>query len=135
MLELNKLYNLDCMQGMSEFPDKYFDLAIVDVPYGIDVLNQHRFKDKKRYGKDCAAPRIYERKEWDKEPPPTEYFVELMRVSKNQIIWGANHFISRIPIDSPCWIVWDKDNGTTNFADCELAWTSFSTAVRRFKFR
>lgn len=70
-----------------------------------------------------------------KNLPPEEYFKELIRVSKNQIIWGANHFISRIPIDSHCWIVWDKDNGANDFADCELAWTSFQTAVRKFKYR
>ena len=65
----------------------------------------------------------------------TEFFAELERVSNNQIIWGANHFISRIPFDSPCWIVWDKDNGKSDFADCELAWTSFKTSVRKFTFR
>jgi site-specific DNA-methyltransferase (adenine-specific) len=59
----------------------------------------------------------------------------LLRVSKNQIIWGANHFISKIPYDSSCWIVWDKLNGENDFADCELAWTSFNTAVRKFKFQ
>jgi site-specific DNA-methyltransferase (adenine-specific) len=58
-----------------------------------------------------------------------------MRVSKNQIIWGANHFIERIPYGSPCWIVWDKDNGKSDFADCELAWTSFKKAVRKIKYR
>lgn len=68
-------------------------------------------------------------------PPDKNYFDELMRVSKNQIIWGANHFISKIPYDSHCWIVWDKENGDNDFADCELAWTSFDTAVRRFRFR
>ena len=65
-----------------------------------------------------------------------EYFEELMRVSENQIIWGANHFISRLPRrDSSCWLVWDKENGATDFADCELAWASFKTAVRIFRFR
>ena len=88
-----------------------------------------------RYGNSKAPPRNYTYKKWDIEPPPAEYFTELMRVSKNQIIWGANHFISRIPFNSPCWIVWDKDNGTNDFADCELAWTSFKTAVRRYKYR
>lgn len=91
--------------------------------------------DSKRYGNAKAAPKNYKYKKWDSEPPPAEYFTELMRVSKNQIIWGANHFISRIPYNSPCWIVWDKDNGTNDFADCELAWTSFKTAVRRYKYR
>ena len=70
----------------------------------------------------------------DLKPPDGEYFKELMRVSKNQIIWGSNHFISRIPYDSPCWIVWDKDN-SGDFADCELAWTSFKSAVRKYEFR
>ena len=59
----------------------------------------------------------------------------MIRVSKNQVIWGANHFISKIPFDSSCWIVWDKDNGKTDFADCELAYTSFKTAVRKFKYK
>lgn len=59
----------------------------------------------------------------------------MLRVSKNQIIWGANHFISRIPIDSHCWLVWNKRNGNTDFADCELAWTSFNSAVRLFEYR
>ena len=71
----------------------------------------------------------------DIKSPDKDYFDELIRVSKNQIIWGANHFISKIPYDSHCWIVWDKDNGETDFADCELAWTSFDSAVRRFKYR
>ena len=71
----------------------------------------------------------------DREPPGVEYFEELKRVSKNQIIWGANHFIDLIPFRSPCWLVWDKDNGGTDFADCELAYTSFTSAVRKFTFR
>lgn len=71
----------------------------------------------------------------DKESPPIDYFNELLRVSKNQIIWGANHFISKIPYDSSCWIVWDKDNGYNDFADCEIAWTSFKSSIRKFKWR
>ena len=59
----------------------------------------------------------------------------MIRVSKNQIVWGANHFISKIPYDSSCWIVWDKENGETDFADCELAYTSFVTAVRKIKMK
>jgi site-specific DNA-methyltransferase (adenine-specific) len=131
MLELNKLYNMDCMEGMKQFPDKYFELAIVDPPYGIgeDGSKNHSrsmiavSKDYKSFhGKDLEAP-------------PKEYFQELKRVSKNQIIWGANHFISKIPFDSSCWIVWDKDNGNNDFADCELAYTSFKTAVRKFRYK
>lgn len=70
-----------------------------------------------------------------KPPPPVEFFIELKRVSKNQIIWGANHFIQNMPYGSPCWIVWDKMNVGTDFADCELAYTSMKSAVRKFSFR
>jgi len=118
------------MEGMKQFPDKYFELAIVDPPYGIgeDGSKNHSrgklaiAKDYKPfYGNDLKAP-------------DADYFNELMRISQNQIIWGANHFISKIPFDSSCWIVWDKNNGDNDFADCELAWTSFKTAVRKFKY-
>ena len=70
--------------------------------------------------------------DWDAESPTPEYFNELFRVSKNQIIWGANHFISKMPIDSKCWIFWDKGTGNNDFADGELAWTSFGSTVRKF---
>ena len=123
--------NCDCMQGMKQFPDKYFDLAIVDVPYGIGENG-----DKNHTRSKIAKSKDYKSFAGnDLNPPDKEYFDELFRVSKNQIIFGANHFISKIPFDSSCWIVWDKDNGENDFADCELAWTSFDTAVRRFKFR
>ena len=123
-------YNMDCMQGMKEFPDKYFDLAIVDPPYGIGENG-----DKNHTRCKLAKAKNYKAFSGnDIEPPSKEYFDELFRVSKNQIIWGANHFISKIPYDSSCWIVWDKDN-TGDFADCELAWTSFDSAVRKFKYR
>ena len=121
---------MDCMQGMKEFPDKYFDLAIVDPPYGI---GENGDKNHTR-GKLAKAKNYKAFSGSDIEPPDKEYFDELFRVSKNQIIWGANHFISKIPYDSSCWIVWDKDN-TGDFADCELAWTSFDSAVRKFKYR
>lgn len=124
-------YNMDCMDGMKNFPDKYFDLAIVDPPYGIGESGS---KNKTR----CCLAKSKDYKSFfgnDVSAPDSDYFQELFRVSKNQIIWGANHFISKIPIDSSCWIVWDKENGKTDFADCELAWTSFQTAVRKFSFR
>ena len=121
-------YNMDCMEGMKEIPDKYFELAIVDPPYGIKM-------DGGKIGCDnLGSATDYIKKDWDSSAPEKAYFDELMRVSKNQIIRGANHFISRFGKDSSCWIVWDKDN-TGNFADCELAWTSFPSAVRKFKFR
>lgn len=120
--------NEDNMELMARYPDKYFDLAIVDPPYGINM------DGGKIGGNNLGKSKDYTQKDWDKEPPKLEYFQELMRVSKNQIIWGANHFISRIAFDSSCWIIWDKDN-SGNFADCELAWTSFNSAVRKFKWR
>ena len=124
-----ELLHIDCMSYMATLPDKAFELAIVDPPYGIDINNQSQGK-----GGGVARKIDYTKKDWDKTAPEIIYFNELRRVSKNQIIWGANHFISRLPIDSSCWVVWDKDNGETDFADCELAWTSFKTAVRRFKW-
>ncbi len=125
------VYNADCMDIMKGYPDKYFELAVVDPPYGIGEdgsKNNSRgkiakSKDYKAFaGNDISSPNI-------------EYFNELIRVSKNQMIFGANHFISKIPHDSSCWVVWDKDNGNTDFADCELAWTSFKTSVRKYKFK
>lgn len=124
-------YNMDCMEGMKSFPDKYFDLAIVDPPYGIKE-NGEKNKTRNHF----AKAKVYKAFAGnDRKPPDKEYFNELFRISKNQIIFGANHFIEMIPYNSSCWIVWDKDNGSSDFADCELAWTSFKTAVRKFKYR
>lgn len=124
-------YNMDCMDGMKEFPDKYFDLAVVDPPYGIGESGE---KNHTR-GKLAMAKDYKPFDGMDLKAPDKKYFDELFRVSKNQIIFGANHFISKIPYDSHCWIVWDKDNGETDFADCELAWTSYNSAVRKFRYR
>lgn len=126
-----KIINCDCMDYMRGLPDKSFDLAIVDPPYGIgeDGAACHSINRIKNI-------KVHKTGGWDKEPPPSSYFVELKRVSENQIIWGANHFADRLPCPaSPAWIVWDKENGASDFADCELAYTSFSSAVRRFRFR
>lgn len=123
--------NEDCMDLMARYEDNYFDLAIVDPPYGIDVTNQSQGK-----GGGVAKKIEYKKTDWDKIAPNQTYFKELKRVSKNQIIWGANHFIENIPnANSSCWVVWDKDNGSTDFADCELAYTSFNTAVRKIKWK
>ena len=124
-------YNEDCMSGMKRYPDKYFSLCICDPPYGIGESG----KTNKTRGKQAVAKDYKSFHGDDLKSPDVEYFQELMRVSKNQIIWGANHYMSKIPYDSSCWIVWDKQNGETDFADCELAWTSFKTAVRKFEFR
>ena len=129
----SQVFNEDCMVGMAQYPDKYFELAVIDPPYGIgeDGLSNN---SRGGYNQDglFTKPTLFKAKQWDKEPAPIEYFNELFRVSKNQIIWGANHFLG---MNSPCWIVWDKLNGETDFADCELAWSSFKTAVRKFSYR
>ena len=122
--------NEDNMQLMARYEDNHFDLAIVDPPYGIDIA-----KNGSVGGGGVCKVTDYGAKEWDSKRPNVDYFIELKRVSKNQIIWGANHFIENIlNANSSCWIVWDKDN-TGNFADSELAYTSFDTAVRNFKWR
>jgi site-specific DNA-methyltransferase (adenine-specific) len=123
-----ELLNIDCMGYMRTLPDKSFDLAIVDPPYGIgeDGRNNHT-RTKLARAKDYRGHSRY-----DNAVPDSEYFKELRRVSKNQIIWGGNYFIHELDA-TPCFIVWDKDNGDNDFADCELAWTSFPTAVRKFK--
>lgn len=121
--------NMDCMEFMKQFPDKFFDLAVVDPPYGINMDGGVIGISKK------AKNTQYTIKDWDKAAPDKSYFDELIRVSKNQIIFGANHFISRITFESSCWLVWNKENGNNPFTDCELAWTSFKSAVRMFSYR
>jgi site-specific DNA-methyltransferase (adenine-specific) len=125
MIDKTRVFNIDCMVGMKATPDKFYQLAIVDCPYGLGENggNISRHHSQKKYAV----------KDWDNTTPEKPYFDELIRVSKNQIIWGANHFISKIAIDSPCWIFWDKDR-FGDFADGELAWTSFKSAVRYYKF-
>lgn len=127
------LYHGNSLEAMKAMPDKVYDLAIVDVPYGIGASKDLR--GNTQYGNAAAVSKSYGAKDWDNHAPDKEYFDHLFRVTRNQIIWGANHFISRQPLDSPCWIVWDKENGNNGYADCELAWTSFDTAVRKVKIR
>lgn len=122
----------ECVSILKTFPDHHFDVAIVDPPYGIGE------NARKAMTRGCKA-KVNDwgssNSDWDKEPPSEEYFRELFRVSKHQIIWGANHFMHRICRGSSCWVVWDKDNGNTDFADCELAYTSFKTSVRKFRYK
>lgn len=115
--------NEDCMDLMSRYPDKYFDLAVVDPPYGINInMNMGRRKGKKKK---------HEEKGWDAHPPNEDYFKELFRVSRNQIIWGGNYF--HLPL-TKSWIFWDKavPDGVS-FADGELAWTSFDKTLVKAK--
>jgi site-specific DNA-methyltransferase (adenine-specific) len=112
----------DCMAMMADFPDGHFDLAIVDPPYGIGMGGGADWGTNTRTK--------HQKKTWDAEPPPAEYFVELRRVSKHQIIWGGNYFLDHLT-STKCFVVWDKMNGGNNMADCELAWTSFDSPVRK----
>jgi site-specific DNA-methyltransferase (adenine-specific) len=119
------------MQLMARYPDNYFDLAIVDPPYGISYA-----RGKNGWGVNDNRPTL-ENLKWDKETPSLEYFNELIRVSKEQIIWGGNYFTDKLPV-SKCWIIWNKINNTENksvFADGELAWTSFKKVVKMFTLR
>jgi site-specific DNA-methyltransferase (adenine-specific) len=132
MLELNKLHNLDCMAGMKEFPDKFFDLAIVDPVYG-DVKQGGYMTNQISGG--IAKRTEYHLALWNQQKTGSEYFKELFRVSKNQIVWGGNYFSAEIGKDSQCWVVWDKQHqAERSFADCELAWTSFNAASRIFRY-
>lgn len=129
------MINGDCMDYLRTLPDNAFSLAVCDPPYAIGLGKKTCIYDGKVHGASLAKRSNYH-VSWDDLPPPFEYFSELKRVSRNQIIWGANHFIENVPnANSSCWIVWDKDNGENDFADCELAWTSFNSAVRKFKWR
>lgn len=124
-------YNIDCMEYMATLPDKAFDLAIVDPPYGVQYA-----RGKNGWGVCDNRPDIKD-VAWDSEIPTKEYFNELFRVSQNQIIWGGNYFTDMIR-SSKCWIVWNKigkDENKSVFADCELAWTSFTKVVKMFSFR
>ena len=121
-------YNMDCMQGMKEFPDKFFDLAIVDPPYGLLDAGMQTGGEKGLF-----ADRAFKRtniEKWDKAPNKA-YFNELFRVSKNQIIWGGNYFY--LP-PCRCFIVWDKMQPFETFSRCEYAWTSFKKPAKIFTF-
>jgi len=126
------LLNIDCMEYMRTLSGNEFDLAIVDPPY-FDGPNLSGYYGKGYSSLGVKRAKYYkDAKHWS--VPAEEYFTELKRVSKEQIIWGANHFSGAFDSSSACWIVWDKDNGSSTFADAELAYASFSSAVRIFKY-
>jgi site-specific DNA-methyltransferase (adenine-specific) len=116
---------MDCIEGMKQYPDKWFDLAVVDPPFGIGAEN-HAGNKKNGWTQ-------WEKKDWDKSIPKKEYFTELFRVSKEQIIWGGNYMTEFLP-PKMCWLVWDKGQRDFSLADGELAWTSFDKALRIFTY-
>ena len=124
-----ELLNMDCMDYLREQPDNAFDLAVVDPPYGIDFAAE---KERKATSTRSAQFK-FKCKEWDSATPNKEYFIELMRVSKNQIIWGGNYFIDHL-YNTNCVILWDKKNPEgMRFSDGEMAWGSFDTSLRIFR--
>lgn len=123
-----ELLNKDCMAVMARYPDNYFDIACVDPPYGHgdNLIRKGNTRSKIVAGNNL--------KPYDNSKPPSpSYFKELKRVSKNQVIWGANHFANLFDASGSAWLVWDKET-TGDFSDCELAYSSFGTACRRFRY-
>ena len=117
---MNVAFNEDCLEAMKKMEDNAFDLAVVDPPYGISITKSGRLS---KYNSDS---------EWDNAPPSSEYFDELFRVSKNQIIWGGNYF--NLP-PTRCFLIWDKGQPEdVSFASCEFAWTSFDASAKTFYY-
>jgi site-specific DNA-methyltransferase (adenine-specific) len=123
-----QITNEDNMALMARYPDGYFDIAIVDPPYGIGIDGQKKSvqKNPKHNRKEHAQ------KNWDNAIPTEDYFNELKRVSKNQIIWGANYFIEYLK-PTKAWIFWYKGQRDLTMSDGEMAWTSFDTVTRQFE--
>ena len=114
---------MDCMEGMKQFPDKYFDLAVVDPPYGIDKAF-HKNSRIRKYGQTKTA---------NDDKPNAEYFEELFRISKNQIVFGYNHISDMLPPTKE-FIFWYKHQPVKSYSDGELAWTSFQKTAKCFDF-
>ena len=134
-MPISLAYNLDCMDAMRQMPDKWADLAIVDPPYG---RREHGGKSRSGWVLQKNGTSLYvsdggyARKDWDYALPPHEYFVELFRVSKAQIIWGCNYFTTEK--FGPGRIIWDKCNGASDQSDCEIAYNSKTTRVDLFRY-
>lgn len=127
MSDIN-FFNVDCIEFMKSKPDKCYDLAIVDPPYGIGVnvsMGRRKGDKKSKYHKFYGN---------DSEIPPAEYFEQLLRVSKNQIVWGGNYMTEYLN-PSPCWLMWDKGfSEDISFAQFEMAWTSFTSIAKKIDF-
>ena len=118
----SEVFNTDCLEYMRTLPDKAFQLAIADPPYGIDIQTSGTFLKKMNAGHD----------DWDASAPDKEWFDELQRVCDHFILWGANHYIDRIPICSKAWVIWDKQiPEAMSFAMCEMALTNFNTKTAK----
>jgi len=131
---IGKITQGDCLELMRVLPDKCIDLVLTDPPYGIGIAKTGSIgnPDGPCRAWKTRVKRTFEKSDWDNKIPDKEVFEEMFRVSKNQVIWGGNYFVEFL-YNSPCWLFWDKKNGSSTFADGELAWTSFKTATRQFE--
>ena len=130
------LHNMDCMIAMKGFESDYFDLSIVDPPYGIGFDGNSTSVCRKGINRGFSKKQHHKKKHWDKVTPSQQYFDELLRVSKNVIIWGGNYFADKLP-PSRGWIYWDKKISNRNeqmFSDGELAYTSFNIRLKKFTY-
>ena len=129
-MPVSEVYNMDCLDYMKTIPDKFFDLCIADPPYGINVTSRGWVA---KHASDISG----ENNKWDKQTPPKEVFEEIFRVSKQQIIWGANYFISKMPQqDTQCWFLWDKKiPDSLSFAQFEMAWSGLKMGCKKFDFQ
>jgi len=128
--------NEDNMELMKRYPDNYFELAICDPPYGIGFDGNTTVKGKAGKANTFSNKQHHKKKGWDSERPSKEYFTELQRVSRNQIIWGGNYFADLLPAKKG-WVYWDKkitSVNNTNYSDGELSWTSFDCVLRKFTY-
>lgn len=130
---INKIINADCLDILRRLPDKCVDLLLTDPPYGIDYGGQLIKGEEYKTQTNKHGWRNFGNGEWDKERPSAEIFREMLRVSKNQIIWGGNYFADLLPA-SQGWFVWNKMQRNFSLADGELAWTSFDKALRIFDY-
>lgn len=130
---INKIINADCLDILKQLPDKCIDLVLTDPPYGIDYGGQLIKGEEFKFNTNKHGWRNFGNNEWDKERPSEEIFKEILRVSKNQIIWGGNYFADLLPA-SQGWLVWNKGQRDFSLADGELAWTSFDRALRIFDY-
>src|SRR3990167_10130803 len=125
---INKIINADCLKVMKQMPDKCVDLVLTDPPYGLGIDGQ-----KESFSKNPKHNRKkHEFMGWDNEIPQKEYFEEMFRISKNQIIWGGNYFVSYLSEGHKGWLVWDKGQYGLTMSDGELAYTSFDKSLRIF---
>jgi len=127
----SEVYLEDCVKALKRFNDNHFDLAIVDPPYGlgmgtVSIPSEKNTNSQQKFYKDLKSKR------WDDNTPNKEYFDELKRVSKNQIVWGWNYYVSYFN-DCPSYIVWNKE-ASGNYSDCEMAWCSIKGTNKIFKW-